>query len=149
MKAYPVGTINKYGERKMDDGTWKYIPKSERTEQVVVKQQSTQHEKEKRKNLRPGVLALADINMDANTEFIRNLKHICIEVRLSENQVRYYEVEKDTGKDVKCLAEEVIKWMIKNRRILVHGNRDFFAVFYRSRKKYNSKYLELVDRMKK
>jgi len=30
MRIYPVGTINKYGEMKMNDGTWKYVRKRDR-----------------------------------------------------------------------------------------------------------------------
>jgi hypothetical protein len=63
-----------------------------------------------------------------NNAFINNYHDRLIEVRKTGNQIRFYEIEQSTGKEIKCLSHELIRWMIRNKRIIKSNNQEFFKL---------------------
>jgi hypothetical protein len=66
--------------------------------------------------------------ININKAYRRNYHDRMIEVRKVGSQVRFYEIKQSTGKEIKCLSHELIKWMIRNNRILKSDNKEFFKL---------------------
>ena len=94
------------------------------------------------------ILAIAKPN--AGYRWYSNLENVTIEARLVNNEIRYYEMENGTQKE---LTEKAVKnifrpgYSRKDQPFLVERNRDFYAVLNRKLDEYHTEYLAVKNKL--
>jgi hypothetical protein len=80
-----------------------------------------------------------------------NFNHITIEARLENNKIHYKEID-NRRKISFTLSEECVKSLFligeatSHQPFLLRGNRDFYAILNRQRKKFQERYQQLKNK---